>query len=187
MNMLEIILQKQTNLETRLDSLEGKMLDKTDVMAHHKVVRESRVLIKKVHQSVCRISGESCEDLHTELAVLMPMQSLDAVFDLEEKLIEKNYEDAMISYLFTLKGSSADIEAVIKRIFTDEVLHHFNWDGRCGRKSLSKLKIVSVALFDIFKLQGRIEFEKEVRRSVEHSHNRQKQKRYLSNKRNMPL
>ncbi|XP_017469658.1 PREDICTED: uncharacterized protein LOC108361534 [Rhagoletis zephyria] len=61
MDMLEIILQKQTNLETRLDSLEGKMLDKTDVMAHHKVVRESRVLIKKVHQSVCRISGETAK------------------------------------------------------------------------------------------------------------------------------
>lgn len=74
-----------------------QILDKNDMMAHHKVVRESRVLIKKVHQSVCRITGESCEDLHTELAVLMPMQTLDAIFDLEEKLVEKSYEDAMVS------------------------------------------------------------------------------------------
>ncbi|XP_050340084.1 uncharacterized protein LOC126766232 [Bactrocera neohumeralis] len=108
----------------------------------------------------------------------MPMQTLDAVFDLEEKILEKNYEDAVITYLFTLKGTSGDIGEVMKRVFGDEVLSLFNWDGRCGKKSLSELKIVSVALFEIFKLHGRIDFEKEVRKSVEQSHNRQKQKRY---------
>ncbi|XP_050334314.1 uncharacterized protein LOC126761925 [Bactrocera neohumeralis] len=158
------------------------IINKTDVTAHHKIVRETKVLVKKVQQTVCRISGESSEDFHTELAVLMPMQTLDAVFDLEEKILEKNYEDAVITYLFTLKGTSGDIGEVMKRVFGDEVLSLFNWDGRCGKKSLSELKIVSVALFEIFKLHGRIDFEKEVRKSVEQSHNRQKQKRYLLNK-----
>ncbi|XP_049303597.1 uncharacterized protein LOC115066672 isoform X2 [Bactrocera dorsalis] len=185
MAKLDLILEKQLNLESRLDKLEENIINKTDVMAHHKIVRETKVLLKKVQQTVCRISGESCEDFHTELAVLMPMQTLDAVFDLEEKILEKNYEDAVITYLFTLKGTSGDIGEVMKRVFGDEVLSLFNWDGRCGKKSLSKLKIVSVALFEIFKLHGRIDFEREVRKSVEQSHNRQKQKRYLLNKKNL--
>ncbi|XP_039964248.1 uncharacterized protein LOC120777164 [Bactrocera tryoni] len=121
-----------------------QIINKTDVMAHHKIVRETKVLVKKVQQTVCRISGESCEDFHTELAVLMPMQTLDAFFDLEEKILEKNYEDAVITYLFTLKGTSGDIGEVMKRVFGDEVLSLFNWDGRCGKKSLSELKIVSI-------------------------------------------
>ncbi|XP_050340281.1 uncharacterized protein LOC126766562 isoform X2 [Bactrocera neohumeralis] len=83
------------------------------------------------------------------------------------------------------QGTSGDIGEVMKRVFGDEVLSLFNWNGRCGKKSLSEFKIVSVALFEIFKLHGRIDFEKEVRKSVEQSHNRQKQKRYLLNKKNL--
>lgn len=73
------------------------MIPKTDVLAHHKTLRESKVLAKKVHQIICKISGETGDDLHTELAEILPLMSIDAVFDVEEKLQDKIFEDAVVS------------------------------------------------------------------------------------------
>ncbi|XP_067613501.1 uncharacterized protein [Eurosta solidaginis] len=182
MAMLRLILEKQTNIERRLESLEENAIPKTDVMAHQKVVRESKVLVKRVHKMVCRITGESGEDIHADLAVMLPMKSIDALFDFEEKILEKNFEDAVITYFFSLKGSSGELGSVMKHIFTDELLDLFNWAGGGGKKALSALKVVNVALFEIFKLQGRIKFEDDLRKYVIQSHNRCKQRRYLQKK-----
>ncbi|XP_067646084.1 uncharacterized protein [Eurosta solidaginis] len=173
MAMLRLILEKQTNIERRLESLE-----------ENKVVRESKVLVKRVHKMVCRITGESGEDIHADLAVMLPMKSIDTLFDFEEKILEKNFEDAVITYFFSLKGSSGELGSVMKHIFTDELLDLFNWAGGGGKKALSALKVVNVALFEIFKLQGRIKFEDDLRKYVIQSHNRCKQRRYLQKKKN---
>ncbi|XP_067635652.1 uncharacterized protein [Eurosta solidaginis] len=135
MGMLRLILEKQTIIERRLESLEENAIPKTDVMAHQKVVRESKVLVKRVHKMVCRITGESGEDIHADLAVMLPMKSsIDALFDFEEKILEKNFEDAVITYFFSLKGSSGELGSVMKHIFTDELLDLFNWAGGGGKK-----------------------------------------------------
>ncbi|XP_067622263.1 uncharacterized protein [Eurosta solidaginis] len=118
-----------------------QIIPKTDVMAHQKVVRETKVLIKRVHKMVSRITGESGDNLHTDIAEMLPMKTLDAVFDFEEKMEDKNFEDAVITYFFALKGTSGDLCGVVKQIFSDDVLDLFNWSGGNNKKALSKLKI----------------------------------------------
>ncbi|XP_036339741.1 uncharacterized protein LOC118749058 [Rhagoletis pomonella] len=182
MQVLELILQKQNDFEARMDRLEERIPEKHEVMAQHKVMRESKVLIKRVHKLVCRISGEAENDMHTEFASLMPFTTIESIFDMEEKLKAAEYEEAMKTYLFTLKGTSGDIGPVMKKVFCDEVIYKFNWDGRCGKKALRKLKLVHDVLFDTFIIKGRIDFEREIKKFVEQSHNRFKQRRYLDKK-----
>ncbi|XP_017494856.1 PREDICTED: uncharacterized protein LOC108382993 [Rhagoletis zephyria] len=83
MEMLHHIFSKQCDLEARMDKIEENMIQKPDMLAHHKAVRETKVLTKKVHQIICKISGETGEDLHNELNDILPMMSIDAVFDME--------------------------------------------------------------------------------------------------------
>ncbi|XP_067633235.1 uncharacterized protein [Eurosta solidaginis] len=137
---------------------------------------------KKTHKIVCRISGEMENDTHTELSIVMPLTSLDSVYDIEKKLDSDDYQESMKSYIFMLKDASSDIIGVMRKLFSDNVLFNFNWDGVHGKRSLSKLKLVNSVLFDVFKLQGRIDFEDSMRRCLTLSHNRHKQRRYLSNK-----
>ncbi|XP_067637461.1 uncharacterized protein [Eurosta solidaginis] len=153
-----------------------QIIPKTDVMAHQKVVRETKVLIKS------RITGESGDNLHTDIAEMLPMKTLDVVFDFEEKMEGKNFEDAVITYFFALKGMSGDLCGVVKQIFSDDVLDLFNWSGGNNKKALSKLKIVHIALFEIFKLLGRLTFKDDLSKCITLSHNRCKQRRYLKNK-----
>ncbi|XP_067637519.1 trans-1,2-dihydrobenzene-1,2-diol dehydrogenase-like isoform X2 [Eurosta solidaginis] len=136
---------------------------------------------KKTHKIVCRISGEMENDTHTELSIVMPLTSLDSVYDIEKKLDSDDYQESMKSYIFMLKDASSDIIGVMRKLFSDNVLFNFNWDGVHGKRSLSKLKLVNSVLFDVFKLQGRIDFEDSMRRCLTLSHNRHKQRRYLSN------
>ncbi|XP_067622571.1 uncharacterized protein [Eurosta solidaginis] len=143
-------------------------------MAHQKVVRETKVLIKRVHKMVSRITGESGDNLHTDIAEMLPMKTLDAVFDFEEKMEDKNFEDAV--------GTSGDLCGVVKQILSDDVLDMFNWSGGNNKRALSKLKIVHIALFEIFKLLGRLTFKDDLSKCITLSHNRCKQRRYLKNK-----
>ncbi|XP_067635216.1 uncharacterized protein [Eurosta solidaginis] len=178
MAILQTILQKHIDLEFRLT----KIVEKLPELAQHKVMRDSKVLIKKTHKIVCRISGETENDTHTELSIVMPLTSLDSVYDIEKKLDSDDYQESMKSYIFMLKDASSDIIGVMRKLFSDNVLFNFHWDGVHGKRSLSKLKLVNSVLFDVFKLQCRIAFEDSMRRCLTLSHNRHKQRRYLTNK-----
>ncbi|XP_067638250.1 uncharacterized protein [Eurosta solidaginis] len=162
------------NYDSEANSLQNS-IGGTELAAQYKAMRDSKVLIKKTHKIVCLISGEMENDTHTELSIVMPLTSLDSVYDID-------YQESMKSYIFTLKGASSHIIGVIRKLFCDNVLFYFNWDGVHGKLSLSKLKLVNSVLFDIFKLQGRIEFEDTMRRYLTLSHNRHKQRRYLTSK-----
>ncbi|XP_067631342.1 uncharacterized protein [Eurosta solidaginis] len=182
MAILQTILQKHIDLESRLTKIEEKLPELAEVMAQHEVMRDSKVLIEKTHKIVCRISGETENDTHTELSAVMPLTSLASVYDIEKKLDSDDYQESMKSYIFMLKGASSDITGVMRQLFSDKVLFYFNWDGVHGKRPLSKLKFVNSVLFDVFKLQGRIEFEDTMRKCLMLSHNRHKQRQYRKNK-----
>ncbi|XP_067638514.1 uncharacterized protein [Eurosta solidaginis] len=175
-----LIKKKRKHVNKMIKS--GEIISKTDIMAHQKVVRETKVLIKRVHKMVARITGESGDNLHTDIAEMLPMKTLDAVFDFEEKMEDKNFEDVVITYFFAVKGASGDLCGVVKQIFSDDVLALFNWSGGNNKTALSKLKIVHIALFEIFKLLGRLTFKNDLSEYITLSHNRCKQRRYLKNK-----
>ncbi|XP_067615487.1 uncharacterized protein [Eurosta solidaginis] len=116
-------------------------------MAQHKVMRDSKVLIERTHKIVCRISGETENGTHTELSGVIPLISPDSVYDTEKKLDSDDYQESMKSYIFMLKGASSDIIGVMRKLFSDNFLFYFNWDGIHGKRSLSKLKLVNSVLF----------------------------------------
>ncbi|XP_036342434.1 uncharacterized protein LOC118751729 [Rhagoletis pomonella] len=139
------ILERQSK-EAKVDDLQKKitenMPDRCEGVAQQKTLRECKVLIKKVHQSFCRINGGAVTELQLEISDVLPLKTIDALFDVEEKLQSNEYKEEMISYIFTLGAATGNIDGTIKKMFSDELLINFNWDGRCGKRALMKLNAV---------------------------------------------
>ncbi|XP_017487812.1 PREDICTED: uncharacterized protein LOC108376141 [Rhagoletis zephyria] len=133
---------------------------KADLMAQNKTLREVKVSSQNTEKLVCRMTGETCDKILNGIASVMPFSSTTAVIDMEQKLDTKEYAQSMTTYLLKVKRVSNDVGSVIKKIFSDETLYHFNWD---------------INLRDVFKQKRNLEFERGVRKAVGMSHHRLKQ------------
>ncbi|XP_017475905.1 PREDICTED: uncharacterized protein LOC108366117 [Rhagoletis zephyria] len=182
-NITEQIIKNQQEILARLDHLENSfhknMLDDGVIMAQNQTIRECKVMLSKVHRSVCRLTGEIEDELQVEIAATLPISSIDAAHDVEENLKNAKYVEAMKIYLFKLKGTKGSVDAVFKKLLTDDLLIVFNYDGRKNKKALNKLTLINDLLFEVFKSEGRLNFEKNLRKSVELSHNRFRQRKVL--------
>ncbi|XP_036339086.1 uncharacterized protein LOC118748624 [Rhagoletis pomonella] len=85
----------------RLDILEKAVkenaLDRGVLMAQNQNVRECKAVLTKVHHSVSRLTGEVEDRTQIEIASL-PMVSVDAAYEVEEKLKAKEYAEAMVYF-----------------------------------------------------------------------------------------
>ncbi|XP_036341145.1 uncharacterized protein LOC118750538 [Rhagoletis pomonella] len=158
------------------------VLDRGAIMAHHQTIRECKVVLTKVRHSVGRLTGEVENPIDVEIATTLPISTIDAAFDIEEKLTSGEYAEAMRTYLFKLKGANSSVDDVLRKILTEELLILFNFDGRDNKNALTKLKLVNEILFDVFQSEGRPTYEKILRKCVELSHNRWRQKKLLGNR-----
>ncbi|XP_054743000.1 uncharacterized protein LOC129247747 [Anastrepha obliqua] len=196
--LLKAILDQQnnlaaciTNLDTRMSNLEKcvenletcskeDQQNKVEVKAQNKIMRECKVLIQKVHKSICRMSGEEPDESRLDIAAMLPFTTLESAKEMEEKLNNKEYLQAMRLYLIGLKNTSGNIQKVIRHLFTDDLLFLFNWDGRCGKLALAQFSLLFGVLYDVFNFNEHKSFEKAIRKAVERSHNRVSQKKYIS-------
>ncbi|XP_017468437.1 PREDICTED: uncharacterized protein LOC108360597 [Rhagoletis zephyria] len=93
------ILERQSK-EAKVDDLQKKitenMPDRCEGVAQQKTLRECKVLIKKVHQSFCRINGGAVTELQLEISDVLPLKTIDALFDVEEKLQSNEYKEEMV-------------------------------------------------------------------------------------------
>ncbi|XP_049315792.1 uncharacterized protein LOC125779192 [Bactrocera dorsalis] len=121
--------------------------------------------------------------MQIEIASRVPICTLDAALDFEDKLNSKEFADETKIYLQQIKGANASVDEVMRKIFTDNVLFEFNFDGRKQKRALNKLKLVNEVLFDVFVMEGRPGFERALRRVVNLSHNRYRQNKLSLNKR----
>lgn len=69
--------------------------------AQNKLLRECKVVAKKIERSVCRMTGEIKDDNLDDVASSFPLQSSSAVIKIEQKLKEPEYAQAMVkNYIY---------------------------------------------------------------------------------------
>ncbi|XP_054092134.1 uncharacterized protein LOC105215721 isoform X2 [Zeugodacus cucurbitae] len=187
------IIQKMVAMETRqkeilkfLRSVEGRltgiekslkdnMPDKAEVQAQNKLLRECHVEVSKTQRSLSRITGDLEDEEYTELASELPMTSEVDVRFIEEKLLKK--ESTEMRIMMNAKGFKGNIDGVLRRLFSDDLMYHYNLEGRNNKKTLLKLKSAGL-IFDIFPDMDKNAICEEIRRYVVLSHNRYNQKKY---------
>ncbi|XP_018789833.1 PREDICTED: uncharacterized protein LOC108969527 [Bactrocera latifrons] len=191
LSLLKIIIKKQESLEKRIGQIENSVfntesvilkdiIQRSQAMAKNKNIREQKVILKKVH-SDCHMFGEIEDVAIEEFASKFPLVTMDALLEVEEKLNIKQYNKSMVAFIHKLKDICNSIDGVLRRIFTDTLMQNFNWDGRWGKKALNTLKIINQIVFETFQSDGKT-FELNVKKYVELSRNRVKQKVRLHTK-----
>ncbi|XP_049306205.1 uncharacterized protein LOC125776706 isoform X2 [Bactrocera dorsalis] len=180
---LEVLTTRVSNMEKKMDSyVKENIIHKSEEMAQQKTVRECKVLIRKIHHSVCRLTGEEIDSMQTEVASTLPITTIAAAFEMDEKLKCEEFATATKQFILKTKGNSDNLHDVLRHIYTDEFLFLCNWDGRGGKQPLSKFLLASNILYDFFVTCGLANFEKQIRKSIEMSHHRYKQKKYRKRK-----
>lgn len=66
-------------------------------MAQNKILMECKVSIRKVEQSVCRMTGETVDNMLNEVASMLPLKTLKEVDSIEEKLQTPDFTMAVVS------------------------------------------------------------------------------------------
>ncbi|XP_037806688.1 uncharacterized protein LOC119600508 isoform X2 [Lucilia sericata] len=183
-NAQDAIVANQQQIANKLEDIETSIMSKPEMMAQSRVLVQRQVAIKKVNKSVCPMTDEINEKTLNELDNMLPMATLEAVEELEEKLSNRKFAQTMKTYLHKFKGESDGVNSVIRELFTDDLLEMFNWEGRWGRKALAKLYLIENVLRGVFQEQRALDFEKNIKRAVERSHHRVKQKNYKLKKGN---
>ncbi|XP_017479244.1 PREDICTED: uncharacterized protein LOC108368801 [Rhagoletis zephyria] len=124
------------------------------MLAQNQLIRECKVMLKKVQQSVCYMTGETEDENIREISSLLHLNSKETSIQMEAKISNAEYRQALSTYIYKLKGPSGCLNDVIRKLFTDEFLQHYNWDGRWERESLAQMKLVDEILFGVFKSEG---------------------------------
>ncbi|KAM7354547.1 uncharacterized protein ACRADG_006184 isoform 1-T1 [Cochliomyia hominivorax] len=86
---------------------------KSESIVQSKLLMESKVAIKKVESSVCRITGETMDKTLNVVASLLSLKTIDELNNLEKKLESPEFCQAMIKYIYKLKGTSEDVASII--------------------------------------------------------------------------
>ncbi|XP_039969591.1 uncharacterized protein LOC120781437 [Bactrocera tryoni] len=132
------MVHNQTAIFEKLNEMESKIVEKAEVLAQNKSIRECKVLLKRVEQSVCRMTGEVTDKELDDVASTFPMESQAIVAEVEDRLQSQDYAQTMTTFLHKLKGASDNVADVMPKVFSDELLEGYNWDGRWSKKSLCK-------------------------------------------------
>ncbi|XP_049302221.1 uncharacterized protein LOC125775613 [Bactrocera dorsalis] len=85
-------------------------------MEQQKTVRECKVLIRKIHQSVCRMTGEDVDNVQTEIASTLPLNTLAAALEMDEKLKCDEFAATTKQFILRIKGTSDSVHDVYLRL-----------------------------------------------------------------------
>ncbi|XP_028901528.1 uncharacterized protein LOC105220225 [Zeugodacus cucurbitae] len=79
----ETIAFNQGLMSRQLEGIENKSLDKSGTLAQSSLPRECKISINNIEQSVSLMTGESKDSALDEVASLLPIQSLEAILEVE--------------------------------------------------------------------------------------------------------
>ncbi|XP_050320959.1 uncharacterized protein LOC126753486 [Bactrocera neohumeralis] len=117
------------------------MPEKAEVQAQSKLLRECRVIAAKTHHSISRITGDLEDEHYVELASKLPMSSEEHVRFVEDKLSQKESTDAMMPLILKSKGAKGSVDGVLRGMLSDDLMYHYNLEGRKEKGSLLKFLI----------------------------------------------
>ncbi|XP_054087328.1 uncharacterized protein LOC105214996 [Zeugodacus cucurbitae] len=191
-SLLKTILNKQESIDQRMEQIEKsvsntKILiskninERDEIMARNQLIRECKVKVKR-ERTIGRTLEQIEKNIINEIAAGLPLDTMDAIAEVELKLSGKQYNKSMVTCLKKFKNESGSVDKVLRHVFSDTIIKNFNWDGRWGKEALRSLKMVDQILFELYAFEGRCAFEKQVKKYVELSHNRFKHKVRLANR-----
>ncbi|XP_036320779.1 uncharacterized protein LOC118735229 [Rhagoletis pomonella] len=93
LRLLKEVVQKQNQLEQRLNN---EMVTKAEFAAHNKMLCEMKVATKKIEVCFCKMTGEGSDSIMDAIASMVPMTTMAAVLEVEEKWADPNYTQAMV-------------------------------------------------------------------------------------------
>ncbi|XP_050324474.1 uncharacterized protein LOC126755788 [Bactrocera neohumeralis] len=91
------LVHNQTAIFEKLNEMESKIVEKAEVLAQNKSIRECKVLLKRVEQSVCRMTGEVTDKELDDVASTFPMESQATVAEVEDRLQSQDYAQTMVT------------------------------------------------------------------------------------------
>ncbi|XP_018792166.1 PREDICTED: uncharacterized protein LOC108970908, partial [Bactrocera latifrons] len=106
------------------------------------------------------------DEYYVELASKLPMSSEEQVRLVEDKLSQKN----KLRLILKSKNAKGGVDGVLRGMFSDDLMYHYNLEGRKKRESILKLKCVGFG-FDIFADKNKNTICGELQRFVALSHN----------------
>ncbi|XP_036341013.1 uncharacterized protein LOC118750401 [Rhagoletis pomonella] len=107
----QVVLQKnQEIISPQVEELVEKMVNKSEMLAENKILRECKVTLQKIELSIGGMTGEVRDQILDEVASSFPINSITSVSDIEDKIMNRpEYAQAMITYFHKLKGASEDV------------------------------------------------------------------------------
>lgn len=81
------------------------------------------------------------------LSTLFPLQAQDQLTEIGLNIVDTDYADEICAYLHMLKGSNGNVDNVLCKVFTDDLIAKYNFDGLQGRHCLRHLHLISDCLF----------------------------------------
>ncbi|XP_054081804.1 uncharacterized protein LOC105221568 isoform X2 [Zeugodacus cucurbitae] len=120
-----------------------------------------------------------------EISKMFPIQSQDQLLEIEQNIMDTDCADEIYEYLNRLKGKNGNIDYVLRKIFSDDLIANYNLEGLQGKHCFRDLNLISDCLFKAFSEITNMEFMKEVRRYVTMSHYRTKNKRTKATRKGM--
>lgn len=74
------------------------MSTKPENMAQSQLLMECKISIQIIDRNICRMTGESYDKVIDEVASNLPLKTIEAVTEVEEKLKEESYAQAMVRH-----------------------------------------------------------------------------------------
>ncbi|XP_054745771.1 uncharacterized protein LOC129250152 [Anastrepha obliqua] len=166
----------ESKVERNFKDFEKKVIqmpERAECQVQGQLMREVKVVMTRVHQSIARITGDALSPEYIKIQSMLPITSQDAIITLEQLLNTKPYSEAMLNILLKLRGAKECIKGVMKRVYSDALMFHYNFEGKANNSALLGLKSLEL-IFDTFNSTPKSEVIAEIRKAVLMSHNRHK-------------
>ncbi|XP_018802712.1 PREDICTED: uncharacterized protein LOC108977472 [Bactrocera latifrons] len=144
-------------------------------------VKEKVSLDRKVDKAKTQYAED---EEYLDFSTIIPLTSPEQLLIVETQLKEKAAFDAMRRLLLKTKCFKGSVDGVLRSLFSDRLMVHYNLEGRKGKLALLKLKCIDV-IFDLFPEYPKEQLFLAIRQSVASSHNRNKQQKHKLKKKSL--
>ncbi|XP_039968842.1 uncharacterized protein LOC120780643 [Bactrocera tryoni] len=72
-----LITGHQKQITDKLETVEQKSIDRSEMLAQSSLIRECKVHLKKIERSVCLMTGEEKDEALDQVASLLPIQNFE--------------------------------------------------------------------------------------------------------------
>ncbi|GBP11836.1 hypothetical protein EVAR_101475_1 [Eumeta japonica] len=149
-----VLNANQEQLANTLAKINSDIVSKAEMMAQSKLIMECKVAAQRAQKSLGRLTGETSDSATDKIAAMLPLRTVVAIKELEEKLESEDFAQAM---------------AFPKMLVLSSVQY----------SRMTSLKNI-IGMGDVFANQGTLELQQNIKRAVDRAHHRVKQKRYIN-------